>query len=126
MRAACDAAGLALVPLVAPTTPDERMARIGATARGFVYAVSTRRHDRRARGAGRHVGRARRARQGPHESRSRSASASGRPSRRVEAADAGADGVIVGTRLVRAAGDGEDMRALVEQFAQALREAPVQ
>ena len=38
--AACDAAGLALVPLVAPTTPDERMARIGARARGFVYTVS--------------------------------------------------------------------------------------
>ena len=40
VRAACDAAGIALVPLVAPTTPDERMARIGASARGFVYAVS--------------------------------------------------------------------------------------
>src|SRR6516162_9343034 len=37
---ACDARGLALVPLVAPTTPDERLARIGAQARGFVYAVS--------------------------------------------------------------------------------------
>src|SRR3954454_17592473 len=37
---ACEAAGLALVPLVAPTTPDERMARIGARARGFLYAVS--------------------------------------------------------------------------------------
>src|SRR2546423_6620128 len=40
VRAACDAAGIALVPLMAPTTPDERMARIGASARGFVYAVS--------------------------------------------------------------------------------------
>ena len=38
--AACDAAGIALVPLVAPTTPDERLARIGARARGFVYTVS--------------------------------------------------------------------------------------
>src|SRR3954454_20217267 len=28
--AACDAAGIALVPLVAPTTPDERLASIGA------------------------------------------------------------------------------------------------
>ncbi|HWT22805.1 MAG TPA: tryptophan synthase subunit alpha, partial [Solirubrobacteraceae bacterium] len=33
MRAACDAAGVALVPLVAPTTPDERLAAIGAQAR---------------------------------------------------------------------------------------------
>ena len=40
MLAACDAPGIALVPLVAPTTPDERLERIGAQARGFVYAVS--------------------------------------------------------------------------------------
>lgn len=38
--AACDAAGIALVPLVAPTTPDERLAKIGARARGFLYTVS--------------------------------------------------------------------------------------
>ena len=37
---ACDAAGLSLVPLVAPTSPDERLARIGAQARGFLYTVS--------------------------------------------------------------------------------------
>ncbi|HVE67144.1 MAG TPA: tryptophan synthase subunit alpha, partial [Solirubrobacteraceae bacterium] len=35
--AACEAHGLALVPLVAPTTPDERLERIGAQARGFLY-----------------------------------------------------------------------------------------
>ena len=40
MLAACDAAGVALVPLVAPTTPDERLAAIGARARGFLYTVS--------------------------------------------------------------------------------------
>ena len=33
-------AGVALVPLVAPTTPDERLAEIGARARGFLYTVS--------------------------------------------------------------------------------------
>ena len=38
--AACDAAGIALVPLAAPTTPEDRLAAIGAQARGFVYAVS--------------------------------------------------------------------------------------
>ena len=32
--------GLALVPLVAPTTPPERLAWIGAQARGFLYTVS--------------------------------------------------------------------------------------
>ena len=73
VRAACDAAGLALVPLVAPTTPDERLARIGASARGFLYTVSVTgttgeraaladafADDRRARqGAHRRAGRAR-------------------------------------------------------------------
>jgi hypothetical protein len=39
-RPAADRAGIALVPLVAPTTPPERLARIGARARGFVYTVS--------------------------------------------------------------------------------------
>ena len=41
VREAFAAAGLALVPLVAPTTPAERRARICAVARGFVYVVST-------------------------------------------------------------------------------------
>src|SRR3954470_5022442 len=37
---ACDAAGIALVPLVAPTTPDDRLSAIGERARGFLYTVS--------------------------------------------------------------------------------------
>jgi tryptophan synthase alpha chain len=41
VREAFTGAGLALVPLVAPTTPPERRARICAVARGFVYVVST-------------------------------------------------------------------------------------
>ena len=40
LRGRATSAGIALVPLVAPTTPDERLARIGAQARGFVYTVS--------------------------------------------------------------------------------------
>ncbi|HEY6475443.1 MAG TPA: tryptophan synthase subunit alpha, partial [Polyangia bacterium] len=40
MLGVCDARGIALVPLVAPTTPDERLARIGGQARGFLYTVS--------------------------------------------------------------------------------------
>src|SRR5256885_1353080 len=40
LRALCDARGLALIPLAAPTTTDERMRAIGADARGFVYTVS--------------------------------------------------------------------------------------
>jgi tryptophan synthase alpha chain len=41
IREAFAAAGLALVPLLAPTTPAERRARICAAAEGFVYVVST-------------------------------------------------------------------------------------
>jgi tryptophan synthase alpha chain len=40
IRTALDDEGLALVPLVAPTTPPERRRRICEAARGFVYVVS--------------------------------------------------------------------------------------
>jgi tryptophan synthase alpha chain len=40
IRAAADAAGLALILLVAPTTPDARLATACAHASGFVYCVS--------------------------------------------------------------------------------------
>jgi tryptophan synthase alpha chain len=40
MRAACDSAGVALVPLVARTTPPGQVREIAAVARGFVYVVS--------------------------------------------------------------------------------------
>jgi tryptophan synthase alpha chain len=41
VREAFAAAGLALVPLIAPTTTPSRRAEICAVARGFVYVVST-------------------------------------------------------------------------------------
>jgi tryptophan synthase alpha chain len=40
LRAALAEAGLALVPMVTPVTPPERLARIAASAQGFVYAVT--------------------------------------------------------------------------------------
>jgi len=40
LRAACDEAGIALIPLVAPTTPPDEVRRIAEEARGFVYVVS--------------------------------------------------------------------------------------
>ena len=48
MLAACDAAGIALVPLAAPTTPDDRLAAIGARARGLPLHGVRDRHHRRA------------------------------------------------------------------------------
>jgi tryptophan synthase alpha chain len=40
IRATMHAAGVAVIPLVAPTTTPERLARICSTAAGFVYCVS--------------------------------------------------------------------------------------
>jgi tryptophan synthase alpha chain len=125
VREACEAAGLALVPLVAPTTPDERMARIGAQARGFLYAVSlTGTTGERAALADTFadlVARAKAATPIPVAL----GFGIGTPEQARQAVDAGADGVIVGSRLVRAAAEADDpaaaVHALVTQFGAALR-----
>jgi tryptophan synthase alpha chain len=125
VRAACDAAGLALVPLVAPTTPDERMARIGARARGFLYAVSvtgtTGERATLSDSFATIVGRAKACTEVPVAL----GFGIGTPEQAREAANAGADGVIVGSRLVRAAAEAQDapaaIHALVSQFAHAVR-----
>lgn len=115
---ACDAAGIALVPLVAPTTPDERLAAIGARARGFVYTVSTvgTTGEREAGEFAALVGRVKGCSKVPVAV----GFGIGTPERARQAADEGADGVIVGTRLVRAVSEGEDLAALVRSFAEAL------
>jgi tryptophan synthase alpha chain len=125
VREACDARGLALVPLVAPTTPDERMARIGARARGFVYAVSvTGTTGERAALADTFAGLVERTKAATTVPVALGFGI-GTPEQAREAADAGADGVIVGSRLVRAAAEADDpaaaVHALAERFAQALR-----
>jgi tryptophan synthase alpha chain len=109
---ALDARGLALVPLVAPTTPDERLAQIGARARGFLYTVSvTGTTGERAANAGGLPAILARAR-AHTEVPVAVGFGIGTPEQAAAAADAGADGVIVGTRLVRAAAEaieaGED------------------
>ncbi len=127
--AACDARGLALVPLVAPTTPQERLAKIGARARGFLYTVSvTGTTGERARvdgELGAVITRARACTQLPVAVGFGIAT----PQHAADAAAAGADGVIIGSRLVRAAGEAQDPAAavgeLVHAFATALRETPV-
>ncbi|WP_372788757.1 tryptophan synthase subunit alpha [Paraconexibacter sp.] len=117
---ACDAAGVALVPLVAPTTPDERLARIGARARGFLYTVSV---------AGTTGERAALADQFDAIIARAKASTDvpvalgfgiATPEQARQAADAGADGVIVGSRLVRAAGESEDPAAAVRELVSGL------
>ena len=100
-------AGLALVPLVAPTTPPERRRRICAAGEGFVYLVSDTRttgeRDRLPRGLGRAD---RRDARPTRRSRSRSGSGSAPPEQAAEVG-AIADGVIVGTRLVRAVAEAD-------------------
>ncbi len=130
---ACDERGLALVPLVAPTTPDSRLARIGAQARGFVYTVSLTGTTGERPGA---------LQDGLAGVVARVAANTAvpvavgfgisTPEQAAAAAAAGADGVIVGSRLVRAAGEGERdedpvaaVGALVREFASGLAGFPV-
>jgi tryptophan synthase alpha chain len=113
---ACDAAGVALVPLVAPTTPDERLARIGARARGFVYTVSVTGTTGERRSLSDAFA--------PAVARAQASThvpvaigfGIATPEQAASAADAGADGVIVGSRLVRAAAEADDPPAAVREL----------
>lgn len=125
--AACDERGLALVPLVAPTTPQERLEQIGARARGFLYTVSlTGTTGERAANDGALpdvLARARAHTEVPVAVGFGIAT----PEQAAAALAAGADGVIIGSRLVRAAGEAipaqapGQVRALVSDFSEALR-----
>jgi tryptophan synthase alpha chain len=122
---AADAAAIETVLLAAPTTPDERLARIGARARGFLYTVSltgtTGERVALAETFGAVVGRAK-----AHTSVPVALGFGiSTPEHAAQAAAAGADGVIVGSRLVRAAAESADPAAevgrLVAELAAALR-----
>jgi tryptophan synthase alpha chain len=123
IRAACEAAGLALVPLVAPTTPEDRLTAIGAQARGFVYTVSvTGTTGERATMADAFASVVARA-----KAHTAAPVALGfgiaTPEHAAQAAAAGADGVIVGSRLVRAAGEAADPAAAVREVVAELAAA---
>jgi tryptophan synthase alpha chain len=111
---ACDARGVALVALVAPTTPPERMARIGAHGRGFLYAVSvvgtTGERAALSERFAQIVARAKASTEAPVAL----GFGISTPEHALQAAQAGADGVIVGTRLVRAAAESSDPAGAVE------------
>jgi tryptophan synthase alpha chain len=124
LREACERCGLALVQLVAPTTTPERLREIGAAARGFLYTVSvvgtTGERDALQGRFAEVVARAKAATQVPVAL----GFGISTPEQAAQAAAAGADGVIVGTRLVRAAGESEDpaeaVGALVAELAAGL------
>jgi tryptophan synthase alpha chain len=115
------AQGLALIPLVAPTTPPERRAQICAGAHGFVYLVST-------------VGVTGERAELPPELTDLISAAkeeAGVPvavgfgiSTPEQAATVGevADGVIIGTRLVREVADAPDRDAAVAAVSDFLSE----
>ena len=122
LRAACDGAGIDLVPLVAPTSTDGRIAEVGRDARGFVYTVSTTgttgERDRLPPAIEATVGRVRESTELPV------AVGFGISTPDQAAAVAAlADGVIVGSRVVRACGEGgaDAVGALVADLAGALR-----
>jgi tryptophan synthase alpha chain len=124
VAAACEQRELALVPLVAPTTPAERLAAIGARAQGFVYTVALTGTTGERTGLDGTLA----------QVIARAAAATsvpvaigfgiGTPEQAAGAAAAGAAGVIIGSRLVRAAAESEDppaaVLALVREFAAAL------
>jgi tryptophan synthase alpha chain len=113
--------GLALVPLVAPTTPPERRAEICAGAQGFIYLVST-------------VGVTGEREELPPALTELISSAKAEADVPVavgfgistpeQAAAVGevADGVIIGTRLVRAVADAADRQAAAAAVTEFLRE----
>ena len=122
IRAALDAGGLALVPLVAPTTPPERRRRIGEGASGFVYVVS----DTRVTGEREELP------AGLPELIAAVKNVTSVPvavgfgigtPEQAAAVGAAADGVIVGTRLVRAVGEARDRAAAVSAVSDFIRAA---
>ncbi len=122
LRDACDSEGLALVPLVAPTTTPERLAAIASHARGFVYTVSltgtTGERGELPPGLSATVERVRAATELPVAVGFGISTAA-----HAAAVAALADGVIVGSRVVRAAGEGgaEAVGKLVSELDVALR-----
>jgi tryptophan synthase alpha chain len=122
---ACDEAGVALVPVVMPTTGDDDLARIKARARGFLYTASATGTTGERAALGESVPLVvRRAKAGTSVPVALGFGIS-TPEHAAQAAAAGADGVVVGSRLVRAAAEATDppaaVGALVAELSAALR-----
>ncbi|MBN2201334.1 tryptophan synthase subunit alpha [bacterium] len=118
--AACRKAGPDLIFLAAPTSPPDRLAKIAAASSGFVYCVSltgtTGSRSAVAAGAEAFLRRMR--------GRTDKPLAVGfgvSTPEHVKRFSRLADGVIVGSRIVRAAAEGEDIAALVRSLKNATR-----
>jgi tryptophan synthase alpha chain len=114
--------GLAQIPLIAPTTPPERRAEICRAARGFIYAVSVVGTTGERTGD---VGEALRAFIGDLQKHASVPVAVGFGiSTPEQAAQFGkvADGVIIGSRLIREVGDAPDRDGAVAAVTDFLSE----
>ena len=124
VREAFAAEGLALVPLLAPTTPAERRKRICESARGFVYVVSTVGTTGERAEIPAALTELVEATKADAEVPVAVGFGIGTPE---QAAQVGgiADGVIIGSRLVRAAGEGGSAEGAADAVASFLSETRV-
>jgi tryptophan synthase alpha chain len=122
IREALSGAGLALVPLLAPTTPPGRRERICAAAEGFVYVVSSMgtTGERKELPAG--LVELVRAAKETAEVPVAVGFGIGTPEQVGEVGEV-ADGVIVGSRLVRAAGEAGSAGAAADAVGEFLRDS---
>jgi tryptophan synthase alpha chain len=122
VREAFGDAGLALVPLLAPTTAADRRARICAAAQGFVYVVSTvgTTGERRQLPAG--LADLVAATKADAEVPVAVGFGIGTPEQVAEVGRV-ADGVIIGSRLVRAAAEAGSPKAAAVAAGQFLRDS---
>ena len=124
LRSAQDG-GLPLIPMLAPTSPDERMAKIAQNAKGFIYLVSvtgvTGERNSISEGLGELIARVRQHSSVP-------VCVGFGISTPTQAREVGnmADGVIVGTACVRTIGGSETpvetARLFASEFQEALKE----
>ncbi|MEJ7876371.1 MAG: tryptophan synthase subunit alpha [Solirubrobacterales bacterium] len=125
VRAALSAEGLALIPLVAPTTPAARRTEICREATGFIYVVSDTRTTGERDQMPAELGKLVRAVQADAPVPAAVGFGIGTPEQAAEVG-AVADGVIVGSRLVREVAEAADEDAAIEAvgaFISASREA---
>jgi tryptophan synthase alpha chain len=122
VREALSAAGLALIPLIAPTTPPARRAQICQDATGFIYVVSDTRTTGERESMPAELGDLVRAVQSDARVPAAVGFGIGTPEQAAEVG-AVADGVIVGSRLVRAVAEVADGNAASEAVGAFIRDA---
>jgi len=114
LREELEARGIALIQLVTPATPDDRLERVCRASRGFVYAVTLRGTTGAAldaEGATAYLKRVREATSLPVL-----AGFGVRTAADVRALEGAADGVIVGSALIEAIGNGRDAASFVREL----------